>query len=422
MDPHVKSIYEGNFLQVLAWDPGSHSDEFWVTFSPFQTLEPFGLRLFKKRDCRALFIVPNTNEWYQHNEIWDALTACRRILDASSVRPIVYGSSMGGFAALAYSKELNARMVIAGSPQVSIDPDLVGSFDKRWSDIGGRIKFERSDCRDGMVRDSKVYVVYDSLHKEDRRHAEMLLLESNVIGIAFPASGHGVLSFLKNLGLVRPLIETLIQDENQKSIRDTQKVFRERKRARFEYFFALGERALAAKKYHSACIFLRKSIDINPSFHMSHSCLGKALWALGVHDEALKSFKAACSLAPAIGGHCIQLGLRLMELNRVDEAIQLFETAIDDFPSLSPAFAGLASALTRRAVSGLRKASDLYKSALEVNQHVPRWYIDAAYVEALLCNWQRVRLLLDAATELGCSPEEIAPIATMMPPVSLHNI
>jgi len=129
MDPSLKTIYDSVFFQILAWDCGLQTDEFWVTFSPFQALVPFGLRLFKKRDCRALFIVPRTNEWYQHDEIWDGLKACRRILDESSVQPIVYGSSMGGFAALAFSHELNARIVIAGSPQISIDPALIGSFD-----------------------------------------------------------------------------------------------------------------------------------------------------------------------------------------------------------------------------------------------------------------------------------------------------
>ena len=266
MDPALRPIYNGKHLDVFSYNPGTESDEFWVTFSSFQTPEPFGLRLFQKRNCRALFVVPRANEWYQHEEIWDALKLCREILDASLAKPIVYGSSMGGFAALAFSSDLNAHIVIAGSPQVSIAPGIVGSFDTRWSDIGKCLKFVRADCRDGLISDNRVYIVYDSLHKEDRRHAEMLISRPNVDAIPLPVSGHGVLHTLRDLGLVRKLIEALIQEDNQELVSEIRQEFRIRKRSSFNYYFALADRLMTQKRYQSASTFLRKSIEINPSF------------------------------------------------------------------------------------------------------------------------------------------------------------
>lgn len=413
--PAPRTLYDGKFLTVLFHDICDTSSEYWVTFSSFQTPEPFGLKYLTGRQCRALYIVPKLNEWYQHEEIWEALAVCREVLEAAGVRPIVYGSSMGGFAALAFARELNARIVLSGCPQISIDPRLVGHFDVRWQDIGKRVSYVRADARDGLFSDAEIYVIFDSLHREDRQHVAMLAGYENIRNIAFPVAGHGVLHTLNDLKLLRPLIEAVITPGQADAIKDIQRLYRERSRTTNNYFHAIGEFYLTSKSYGRAIRFLRKAIEMKPSFHLSHSFLGKALWANGDREAAIESVRKACQCAPAIGGHRVHLGLMLLDAARFDEAVDVFNEAIRDFPDMPAAYTGLAGTMMRRQPRNLDAIAKLYEAALSINPRVVQWHIDAANIEALRGEWNRCRHWLQRATALEPGHPDIARIAGMIP-------
>jgi hypothetical protein len=121
----------------------------------------------------AVFVVPKRGSWYPHCQMSSVLGVvgdyCRRYSDV-----ILYGYSMGGYAALKYSRYLNASRVVAFSPQSSIEPLVCKQNDRRY------LLHYASDMHDGMgvvpadVAGSGVFVFFDDKYGPDRFQVDLL--------------------------------------------------------------------------------------------------------------------------------------------------------------------------------------------------------------------------------------------------------
>src|SRR5262249_18638225 len=102
---------------------------------------------------------------------------------------LCYGYSMGGYAALKYGRTLGADIVISFGPQISIAPDDVKRFDRRYlshyqSDLHADMAIRRSDlCPQN-------YVISDMLHDQDAAHARAIAKLGNVSIIPAAAFAH----------------------------------------------------------------------------------------------------------------------------------------------------------------------------------------------------------------------------------------
>src|SRR3712207_6847911 len=81
-------------------------------------------------NINAIGFMPKGPNWYPAPDMRSAIAEISSYL-ARFNRIVVYGQSMGSYAALKYSKALGATHVLAFSPQYSIDPTDVGSVDRR---------------------------------------------------------------------------------------------------------------------------------------------------------------------------------------------------------------------------------------------------------------------------------------------------
>ncbi|WP_018390079.1 hypothetical protein [Ancylobacter sp. FA202] len=192
-------IFESENLTVVKV-PGERDDTVFVTFESMRGDWPagrkgFGEDYFAKRGRTAYHFMPSGNCWYQYPEMPEALARVRADI-ADGARVITYGMSMGGYAAYRFSAPLRADVVIAFSPQYSIDRWRVW-WERRWGSQSRSVLWDRQMPGEGAVK----YIFYDPLN-QDRRHIRALRREASLELVRIYFSGHASISYVQECGLL----------------------------------------------------------------------------------------------------------------------------------------------------------------------------------------------------------------------------
>lgn len=192
-------IFESENLTVVKV-PGLCSDTVFVTFESMRADWPkgrkgFGEDFFAKRGRTAYHFLHAGNCWYQYEDMPEALARVRADL-APGTRVISYGMSMGGYAAYRFSEPLGADVVIAFSPQYSIDRWRVW-WERRWGSQSRSVIWDRQKPRAEAVK----YVFYDPLNL-DRRHIRALRREAPLELVRIYFSGHASIAYVQECGLL----------------------------------------------------------------------------------------------------------------------------------------------------------------------------------------------------------------------------
>ncbi|MDX2290696.1 MULTISPECIES: hypothetical protein, partial [Streptomyces] len=121
------------------------NDDPWVCVSfeywkPEPTLEGefSGEGFFRHRGLNAIGFMAATNDWFQDDEIVDAIGAARHASEGCT--RIGYGGSMGGFATINFYHDLGLSGGIAIIPQFSID-QARAPYETRWRGEAAAITF-----------------------------------------------------------------------------------------------------------------------------------------------------------------------------------------------------------------------------------------------------------------------------------------
>ncbi|MBS7541669.1 hypothetical protein [Ancylobacter oerskovii] len=201
-DRHLLAYYQPGTLDFLL-----------ITFSdlifPVEKRTFFAQGPAAKMSMPCLGLVAKKPNWFPPESVRKALEAMRPQLDAYRQR-VLYGGSMGGYAAVKYSALFEASHVVSLCPQWSIDPAECGGVDPGW---GGH--FTRAMAGMGIVPADvagRVYLFLDTYDRRDRFHAGKIqaAYPSSVI-FSVPWVGHnvtGTLSGTSNLfRIVRACME-----------------------------------------------------------------------------------------------------------------------------------------------------------------------------------------------------------------------
>ena len=170
----AERVFDGTLLQARLWLPDRPTTALYVTFRPWEP-EP---GRFDDRGCvqRALtaglahlHLQTRWNDWFLNAET-PALDAALQAVRARFLTARALGYSMGGYAALRFSKALRLNQVLLVSPQVSLDlpeedryPEASG-FDPVAGDLAAHAR-----------PDLKGVVAYDPTHRLDRLHANRIM-------------------------------------------------------------------------------------------------------------------------------------------------------------------------------------------------------------------------------------------------------
>jgi hypothetical protein len=193
--------FEDAHLRII-FKPG-HSDWLLITFGDAVSLADgarfFADRAAQKLDLTCLGFMALEKNWYPATSIAAALPEIGYTLRAFS-RRLVFGSSMGGYGAIKYSRMLGATDVVAYCPQWSIDPAECGpgrsGYDAQFRPHMAGMGI-RPDDISGTIN-----IFYDPWDPTDSYHCGKIAEAAPCMrGFRMPHARHHVLEGLKGTAL-----------------------------------------------------------------------------------------------------------------------------------------------------------------------------------------------------------------------------
>lgn len=158
--------------------------------------------------CDAIHFLTARNDWYQSAAIRSAIDAASAKAAAYS-RRVSYGSSMGGYAACLYSHWLDVERAVAFAPQFAIGHDIVPA-ERRWQRERRAVDFPY-DAMMRMAQDTpELLIVHDPTDPDDRMQIGLFRQMQNLVEFRIPLSGHEILRFLHEIGLLKEFIEATV--------------------------------------------------------------------------------------------------------------------------------------------------------------------------------------------------------------------
>lgn len=152
------------------------------------------------------------------------------------IERLSYGSSMGGYAATAFSEPLKVNRVLAISPISSRRRDLatwdyeagrsLESFNLDWS----------GQYTDGAESSASGYVVYDPLYDLDKLHA---IRYKSLSFLRVPGVGHHLPRHLQSMNMLNWLVEAFIKNDLRKD--DFYRLARNRRNIQIYYEWMLSK-------------------------------------------------------------------------------------------------------------------------------------------------------------------------------------
>ncbi len=171
----VKRLYDSEHLRVV-YRPGSSSFAL-VSFNP-ATLQAkddtfWCQPIADKADLTAIGVMTHRGNWYPVEEMRQVAELVRPLLQGFD-RVLGYGSSMGGYGALKFSRLLGITHVLSFAPQWSIAPQDVGGWDDRFTHefrpgLHTEVRIEPHDVAAAPI------VFYDPFFKFDRLNVERIV-------------------------------------------------------------------------------------------------------------------------------------------------------------------------------------------------------------------------------------------------------
>ncbi|MEP3786656.1 hypothetical protein [Ascidiaceihabitans sp.] len=169
---------------------------------------PWGYNFVAKHGWSHLGIVMvDRNDWFRHPSLWACLDRFRKKGFFEQFDEVVfYGSSMGGYGALAYAPLSPGATVVALTPQTSLDPRIV-PFETRFPAPFNRGTWTGpyADGVAGAASAQKVYVLVDPFFAPDAQHV-MRLQTDNLIWLKTPHLKNQAANVLKNGNLLSKVV------------------------------------------------------------------------------------------------------------------------------------------------------------------------------------------------------------------------
>ncbi|MCH4021824.1 MAG: hypothetical protein LKH33_07610 [Acetobacter sp.] len=276
-------VYEGKEL-VIHHNVGD-TDYLLITFtgvSDYKTAIStfFAQKIVEKYNINCLGITSKVNFWYISEEKNKILEEMKKI-SYKFKNIIMIGISMGGYAALAWSKELKATSILSMSPKYSLDPDEC-DIHRHYVIHHFREQMKGMSIKQNMVS-GRIFLAYDPYFEHDAYHAYLIKTELQKSKLFFSKtfySGHVVslslagskeffsiieaLAFGKDSDVIKILSET--RRNNLFNIKERLKLYIEKKpKLVFKSLFSQG----VLQNEKNKKIFLDFSFMMKLSYHLS---------------------------------------------------------------------------------------------------------------------------------------------------------
>lgn len=169
--------------------------------------EPWAYKFVCDNGFSHLSVMARRKDWFRDPQL---ITYLQRLSKdgffASFDKVILTGTSMGGFAVLAFASLSPGATVISFNPQTTLEEALV-PWEQRFA--MGRARdwsLPHSDCAFEIGEVAQAFVLYDPFFRPDRLHVERLESDKLVL-LKTWCSGHYSPVFLRRAGLLKPLMQ-----------------------------------------------------------------------------------------------------------------------------------------------------------------------------------------------------------------------
>ncbi len=327
----AKLIASSEFTELL-YLPGD-SDQLLVTFASMSE-RANGLNFWaepavRKLGLSCLGFVARFPHWYPFRDTSALILQAGEILSRYRSR-VTYGSSMGGYAAIKFSRQLGTQHALAFSPQWSIGPEswsYDSSYKKNFDPANNEgMAVNPMDCA------GNVFIFYDNLYRSDRGHAERIANVYKACLVPVPGTQHATIQCMagsekltallnlteqldclglyrffraqrRGVGLFRDQIllhraKLLVEQQRfGEAVKPLRKFLSEKSDE--PAYFLLGRCLLQLRDYTAAEEAYRKCVALNPGSPWPYRQLSWALLGAGRNSEAIASAERAIALAPA---------------------------------------------------------------------------------------------------------------------------
>ena len=189
--------------------------------------------------------------WYRNNWVSEQFDELRENgFFEKFDRVVLYGASMGGYAACVFCAAIPNSEVVAISPQTTLDKSVV-PWETRYKTAWHRdYTGKYGDASDTISAAKKAYIIYDPYEPLDTKHVKRLSGE-NIVTLRAPLLGHRLGSSLSQMGILSPIVlgalkGTLTPTDYYKLLR-TRRSFPRFQRELFQRALKKGHRELAFK-------------------------------------------------------------------------------------------------------------------------------------------------------------------------------
>jgi len=270
------------------------NDAVAFTFTPWgnRTLEGnmFGGEVLLQSGFDVIAFKISNDDWFQSIpsrvfEIINSVTTYNQYK-----MKVGYGSSMGAYASIAFSKLLDLDKAVVISPQFSIGEP----FDERWISDSKRINVVYRISEDEISQNCKFEILYDDKDL-DRLHVEKLVKvipEENVELYKLPYSGHPATNYLHEIKQTYEIIKDCRSGSvNRFNLRA------DRSRSH-TYLSNLSAALNSSRKFKMSLSAIDSAIALNSSRAPYHKTRSDVLEKLNRVDESINSLRIAISLDP----------------------------------------------------------------------------------------------------------------------------
>lgn len=220
----------------------------------------FGGELLLRNGFDVVAFKSAKNLWYQ-NLSAEMLADVENFISDSTIsyiKRVAYGSSMGAYAAILFSRALKVDVVLALSPQFEIDKP----YDQRWQSLAQQIAFQHRVDSAAISNSCKYFVAYDPKN-DDAMHVQKLSLlidAPRLIKIETPFSGHPSTTYLFETGSIQAIALSVLQHASF-----DHSVIRNNRKLSKTYLYELSKWLALKDKNKSALIVINRAINTDDS-------------------------------------------------------------------------------------------------------------------------------------------------------------
>ena len=269
-----------------------------ITFSGYNGSRKsgFGQDFFIKYGIPAIHFVALQDHWWNVPETGAAVEAVVRSQSTLKYKRFVsYGSSMGAHGAARTSKALSVSAVIQAAPQYTIDPEKP-PFEKRWEAAFRALNSEFDDIG-GMISLSARKIIFVDLLSADKGHVDLMRGVPNTDVIHVPFSGHYPLKLLNEAGLLKGVVDDVLQERFLRA-EFRLSLVSSRRRSKHFWNMVCGQAGRRGMTPLALCA-IEEAVRIDPDSESFSRQRANALMRVGRLEEALAEIRRATTLDSA---------------------------------------------------------------------------------------------------------------------------